>query len=123
MSDRFTNSGAAPAAAQATLRACERLADIRSAVHDDGSLERMIVEAGVEADQSQRVAILANVRILRLEQSNARTMRFRIVGETSRDVVAAALPVRNELLEEERMRFEIEHPQSPFSRRLRIIDD
>ena len=103
---------AAPASAETPLRARNRFAHIRGTVDHDRAVHRAIVEAGIQPVEPKRVAVLADVRVFRGEKADARLVGLGVVGELGRHVVAAALPVRHELLKEQRMRAKVDDPQS-----------
>src|SRR5262249_39610671 len=55
--DRGADSRASPAAAQSSLQRGNPLVHVRRAVNHDGARERMIVEAGIESVEPQRIAV------------------------------------------------------------------
>ena len=102
---------------------CESLAHVRRSVHDDRTIERMIVESGFQPFQTQRIAVLAEVGVFCGEQTDARTMRVGLVRKERGEVTAASTPVRDELLIQELVVLQIKDPQ-PISRGwFRVVND
>src|SRR5262245_60138010 len=82
----------------------------------------MVVEAGIETVEPQRIAVLADVRVFRGVQADARAVSLRIIGESCRQVIAAALPVRNQLLKKQGVRAKVDHPQSLLRGWFGVVD-
>jgi len=59
-------------------------------VHDDGAVEGAIVEAGVEAAKTQRIAVTANVGVVGAKQPEARLVALVGVGKCRGQILAAA---------------------------------
>jgi hypothetical protein len=98
-------------------------ADVGRTVHHDASLAGAIVDPALEAVESQRIAVLAHVGIAGHEESQARSVRIRVVREVNGHVLAGARTVRDELLIEQPTRPEIEDPQPLFRGRSGVVDD
>src|SRR6478609_5932616 len=73
-----------PAPAETARGLHECLAHVRRAVHNDGAIAGLIVEALVQTVEAQRVAVLADVGGVGLEQPEAGAMRFRLIAELGR---------------------------------------
>src|SRR6185503_12744126 len=95
--NRLANRGASPAAAKPPVRPGDAGIDVGRAVHHDGALAGVGVEAGLQSIEPQRVAVVADVGVGGAEQADARLEAFRLVRETGRHVVAAVAAVRHEL--------------------------
>src|SRR5262249_23012817 len=115
--------GTPPGPAEPSESGRVRLADVRCAVQDDGTIVSVVVDAGVEPTQPQRVSVLTDVRQVGHEQSEAGHERSRIVREVTGHVVAAAATMGHELAVEHAARIEIEDPETRLCRRARVVDE
>jgi hypothetical protein len=89
---RLAQRRATPAAAETAEMLGNRLAHIRRAVHDDGTRQRVVVEASVEAAQAQRVTVAAIVGLGCLEEPQARHLAAFDVREAFGDRLAVLRP-------------------------------
>jgi hypothetical protein len=90
-------------------------------VDDDAALVREVIHAALEPEQAQRVAVQPEVRLARAEQTEARLLRPRPVGEGRRAAETARAPVRDELAEAHGPAREVEHPEPRLGGGQRIV--
>ena len=94
---------------------------------DDPTLDGVVVDAGIEADELQRVAVRAGVGLAGEERAEARAAARRIVAEPHCTLGIAvgrgAAPVGDELVKEHAQPVGVDDPQAALRRRQRVVDD
>ena len=120
--DRLADRRASPAAAKPSVRFRHAGIDVRRAVHHDGALAGVGVEARFQAVEAERVAVMADVGVGRAEQADARFAAFRHIRKARGHVVAAVAAMRHELVEEHLPRVQVEYPEARGRGRQRVID-
>src|SRR5262249_9789107 len=121
--DGWPYGGTPPGPADPSESGRVRLADVRCAVQDDGTIVSVVVDARVEPTQPQRVSVLTDVRQVSHEQPEAGHERSRVVREVMGHVVAAAATMGHQLAVEHAARIEIEDPETRLCRRARVVDE
>src|SRR3954466_14833405 len=99
--DLRTDGGAAQAASEIAVRLRGGGVHVRRAVNHDRAIARVIVDAGLETVEPERVAVVADVGFSRAEEPEARHVALGLVRERRRHGLAAATAVRDELLKQE----------------------
>ena len=122
-SDALAQRGATLAAAKPALGADQVGVRVPRAVHDDGALAGIVVEAGIQPVHPHRIAIAADIGFGGAVQAQAGGVAAFDIGKTGGDIVATALAVADVFAEQQLVACHIEHPQPLLRRRLRIIDD
>ncbi|KAG1250253.1 hypothetical protein G6F65_018809 [Rhizopus arrhizus] len=89
---------------------------------DDRAFARTVVEARLQPDQAQRVAVAAHVGLLRGERAEAGHETAVAIGEMLGAVVAAVASVRHPFLEQQALVGQVEHPQPRLGGRPRVVD-
>lgn len=97
---RRSDGRASPAPPEASMKGDERLTDVGSPMHHDGTPDGAVVETRLKADEPQGETVAAMIHVTGPKQPEARLQRAESVREGKGEVFSGIPAMSNELVEQ-----------------------